>query len=197
MSSIQAWPFIVARNATLDWRPILAPPFLIEAQADYLLVTEIPGPGPELTKPGVIVVRSAQAGPVTIVYSRTPATSELLGRLPAEPLVDGFGRPLHVVEGLVLRGDLSTLPRGLQPLLDRVRAETLRLMPPFWDEEDEAAKPAPSQPLSIDTDSQPPAAQPHDEQQAQKATARIVFPLLLVALGIGVAAWWWWRSRAG
>jgi hypothetical protein len=194
----QAWPFIVARNATLDWRPILAPPFLIDAHADYLLVTETSGPGPELTKPSVTVVKSARAGTITIVYSSIPATTELLGRQPAEPLLDHFGRPLHVVEGLVLRGDHRALPSGLQPTLDRVRTETLRLLTAFWNEEDEAAPPAPSQPIPISTAAQRTAAPapPHDEQQGPKRTGRMALPLLLVVVvALGAAVWWWWSAR--
>lgn len=194
MSTAQAWPFIVARNATLDWRPILAPPFLIDAQADYLLVTETSGPDPELTQPSVTVVKSAQAGTITVVYSSIPATTELLGRQPAEPLLDRFGRPLHVVEGLVLRGDYRDLPSGLQPTLERVRAETLRLLPAFWDEEDEAAPPAPSQPMPISIAAQTTAAPPHDEQQGPKRTSRMALPLLLVVV-LALGAAWWWRAR--
>ena len=100
MSELEAWPFIVARNATLDWRPILAPPFLIEAEADYLLVTQTSGPGEGSTLPRLSVIDSSKAGAITIAYRSVPATSALLGRTPAEPLLDRFGRPLHVVEGL-------------------------------------------------------------------------------------------------
>lgn len=197
MSTAQAWPFIVTRNATLDWRPILAPPFLIDAKADYLLVTETSGPSPELTQPSMNVVESAGAGTITVVFSSIQATTEMLGRQPAEPLADRFGRPIHVVEGLVLRGAQDPSPSDLQSTLDRVRDETLRLLPAFWDEEDEAAPPARSRPMPITViTAQAPAAPPHDEQQGAKTTSRMALPLILIGVLALVAATWWWRARA-
>lgn len=197
MSAAQAWPFIVARNANLDWRPILAPGFLIDASADYLLVTESSGPEDGSGRPNVKVVESAKAGTITLIFSSIPATSELLGEARAEPLVDRFGRPLHVVEGLAVQGSGQLAPSDLEPSLEHVHAETIRLFPAFWVETAEAVPPLRSQPVAIDLSVPAPPAEPADQEQWPQKTTPTARPLILLALIVlGAAAWWWWRARA-
>lgn len=197
MSTAEAWPFIVARNASLDWRPILAPPFLIDARADYLLVTETSDPDPELPQPRTIEVESVQAGRLTIVFSTLPATSHLLGRQSEETLLDRFGRPMHIVDGLVLRGGRRGRTGSMENALDRVRAETLRRFPDFWEESDESTPPARSEPIPIDVAEQTGAPVARDDQVDFNSTRRLFLPVvLLIAVVLGASAWWWWRSRA-
>lgn len=193
MSSIEAWPFIVARNATLDWRPILAPPFLVDAQADYLLVTETSGPGGDTAQLSLSVVESSTAGTITLVFRSTPATSDLLGSTPAEPLLDRFGRPLHVVEGLVLRGDHRTPPGELRPAVDRVRNQTLRLLPAFWEEESEAAATLRSEPMMIDTATEATSGRRQEGDRGPENGNLPAVPFaLIVVIALSAAAWWWW-----
>lgn len=195
MSAVEGWPFIVARNATLDWRPILAPPFLVDAGADYLLVTETSAPGADLPLPRISVIESTKVGAITVAYRSVPATSGLLGRTPAEPLLDRFGRPLHVVEGVVIRGAHRGPPGDLGSVLDGVRAETLRLLPAFWDEESETAPAARSQPVRISVPGGGTTAPPENERRASRSDGWPPLPLAIALLVVvGAAAWWWIRA---
>jgi len=195
MSSIEAWPFVVARNATLDWRPILAPSFLVDAEADYLLVTETSGRGADLTQPSISVIESTKVGAITVAYRSVPATSALLGRTPAEPLLDRFGRPLHVVEGLVIRGAHRAPPGDLGSALDGVRTETLRLMPAFWEEESETAPAERSQPVHIRLSTQEPTVLPDDEERGPGGSSWSALPFVVILfVALGAAAWWWFRA---
>lgn len=195
MSDLEAWPFIVARNATLDWRPILAPPFLVDAQADYLLVTETSGPGRDPAQVSRSVVDSAKAGTITLVFCSTTATSDLLGRTPTEPLLDRFGRPLHVVEGLVIRGAHRASPDDLRPAIDAVRAETLRLLPAFWDEESETALAERSHPMHVSGATPGTTVRPEDRERGPNNGIWPALPFaVMLVVALGAALWWWFRA---
>lgn len=195
MSKLEAWPFVVARNATLDWRPILAPSFLVDAGADYLLVTQTSGPGADPNLPNLSVVESSKAGTITLAFRSIPATSALLGQTPAEPLLDRFGRPLHIVEGLAIRGAHQVSPGNLQPVIDGVRRETLRVLPAFWEEESETVAAMRSQPVRISVASRETAVPPEDGKRAPENGSWPALPFAVVLLvALGAAAWWWFRA---
>lgn len=197
MSEFEAWPFIVARNATLDWRPILAPPFLVDAQADYLLVTETSAPGEDANQPNLAVIESAKVGTITLAFRSIPATSALLGRTPVEPLADRFGRPLHVVEGIVIRGAHRVHWGHLRPAIDGVRAETLSLWPAFWEQESETDPPARSQPTPVSAATQGTTGHPPNEEREPKNGNWPALPLAVVLFALlGAAAWWCWSRAA-
>ena len=145
--AVQAWPFVVSRNPALDWRAIVAPPFLIDARADYLLVTETADPGSGAHGPQVRVATSGRVGSVTLLFRASPATAVLLGEETDDPLEDRFGRPVHIVEGVALLGAYDVEPAGLPTLLREVRPTTVEVYPEFWRRTDEAIAPSPSRPL--------------------------------------------------
>ncbi|MGH3586183.1 MAG: hypothetical protein ACRDQ0_07640, partial [Pseudonocardia sp.] len=93
---MEVWPFVVTRNPVLDWRAIYAPEFLLAAHDDYRLVTATAGQHPE---PG----RVARSGDLTLAFASRPA-SDVLG--PARGR-DGFGRLVHVIEGVVTRSSIA------------------------------------------------------------------------------------------
>lgn len=195
MSTLEAWPFVVARNATLDWRPILAPAFLVDAQADYLLVTETADAGQDPAQLSQSVIESSKVGTMTLVFRSVPATSSLLSRTPVEPLLDRFGRPLHVVEGLVIRGADDGVHGDLGAAVDGVRAETLRLMPAFWKERSETAPAARSTPVHITVADRASAGPPEQGERPPRNERWPPLPLAVVLLVVvGAATWWWLRA---
>lgn len=178
----EAWPFVVSRNPELDWRPVIAPPFLIEARADYLLVHETAGGGAS-DRPQLRRVDSG-LGRLTLAYRRRDAWTALLGdssNLAGEQqLHDRFGRPIHLIEGLVVRGDRDIPRSQVGPLLDAVRVQAAAAFPSFWQLADESIPPLPSAPLIVPT--QPRGRLPMD---------------LLVAGAMGALALLWLRGRQG
>jgi hypothetical protein len=193
---VDAWPFIASRNPTLDWRPILAPDFLIEARADYLLLTETASPDPHPLWPTIEekVVESARAGTVTLLFSSFAATNELLGEESDEQLLDGFGRPIHVVLGLVFRGR-QHVPRSEQEAaVESVRSLTVKHFPAFWHEEREDVGPQRSEAMQATTDAPPTCSATLDTYGSAEAPRTWLFALGVAAITVA-AAIWWWRTR--
>src|SRR4051794_14896662 len=90
------WPFVVTRNAVLDWRAIYAPQILVDAKDTYqlvLLTADTPD-GPGVTSKSA-QFDGAQAG--TLVFRSRPA-ADVLGTAEA---VDRFGRPIRVIDGFL------------------------------------------------------------------------------------------------
>mgnify|MGYP001581859286 CR=1 FL=1 len=115
----------------------------------------------------------------------------------AEPLLDRFGRPLHVVEGLVIRGIHRALPEDLRPAIDGVRAETLRLLPAFWEEQSETVPVARSQPIRISGATQDATVRTQDEERGPGNGGWPTLPFVVVlVVAVGAATWWWWFRAA-
>jgi hypothetical protein len=144
-----AWPFVVTRNRLLDWRPIVAPDFMIDRGGEYLLVHaadpgDVPAPSPLFER----VVTTERYGDLTLLARSRQATADLIGGSAQEQLVDRVGRPIQLIEGLVLPGRHPGCAARWQAQLARVDAFARRAFPGFWQSEDEAEPPAPSQALT-------------------------------------------------
>jgi hypothetical protein len=144
-----AWPFVVTRNRLLDWRPIVAPDFMIAQGGEYLLVHAAdPGDAPTPSPLFERVVTTERYGDLTLLARSRQATADLIGGSAQEQLVDRVGRPIQLVEGLVLPGRHPGCTARWQSQLARVDAIAHQSFPDFWRSEDEAEPPAPSQVLT-------------------------------------------------
>src|SRR3712207_6693249 len=95
---MDAWPFLVSRNRSLDYRAVVAPDFLVRAGRAQILAVAATG---DPTAPDHIFarqIRDADVGDVTLVFQVVTA------REGGEVLTDGFGREIEWVEGVVLKG---------------------------------------------------------------------------------------------
>lgn len=102
--SIKAWPFLISRNRVFDYRPIVVPQPLIEKEASTLLV-EIAGGS--LSAPNTATyreVRSSLIGNMGFVFRVVRAEQGHVGLSGSDPLRDEVGRPINLIEGLVLEG---------------------------------------------------------------------------------------------
>lgn len=139
--TVKAWPFVVARNRTLDWRPIAAPDFLVRDERQYVLLrTMIPDVAEDLAawSSPAHIVDDAQLGTMTVVSRTRLMTRAELGDDGNDPLIDSSGRDISVVEGLVVRGrypDLATQLSGPSPA---TTASTNDYFRSFWTVDDEA-----------------------------------------------------------
>jgi hypothetical protein len=139
---------VVTRNRLLDWRPIVAPDFMIAQGGEYLLVHAAdPGDGPAPSPLFERVVTTERYGDLTLLARSRQATADLIGGSPHEQLVDRVGRPIQLIEGLVLPGRHPGCAARWQAQLACVDAIAHQSFPDFWQSEDEAEPPAPSQPL--------------------------------------------------
>lgn len=144
-----AWGFAVTRNKLLDWRPMLAPEFMIAQGGEYFLVHAAdPEDGPDPSRVVERIVTSERYGDLTLVVRNIEATADLIGGSPREQLLDRTGRPIQMIEGLVLRGRHPGSAARWEDQLTRVDVMARRAFPRFWESEDEAEPPVPSQPLT-------------------------------------------------
>jgi hypothetical protein len=145
--SIEAWPFAVMRNPVLDWRPVLAPPFLIDSGGDYGLVLATWEASAQMQ---VRVIENSRDGALTLVFRRVPATGNHIGDgAPDASLHDRHGRPISIVEGLVIPGRRDAPARELTHAMEQVDTLLREHLPQFWNETDEAASAARSSPLTL------------------------------------------------
>jgi hypothetical protein len=141
------WPFIVARNPSLDWRPICVPDFLAESRCEFVLVTETPEPPSD----GTVRVRQIElstAGSLTIVYRAKHAAYYLPEQLIDGRAADRFGRPINVVEGLVYRGKFALEDDCIAHQMDDASRLAESAIPAFWFVEDEDVEPVITQQIS-------------------------------------------------
>ncbi|KAF0957313.1 hypothetical protein [Rhodococcus sp. T7] len=150
----EAWPFVVTRNSTLDWRPIAAPPFVIDARTDFLLVRHTAGDGAHPVPLTVRHVDGPIVGSLTLAFRSRAATRALLAdsRDQESQLRDRFGRPVFVVEGLALRGDVHLEEATATAAIDRIQTITTKHFPSFWCETNEAALAIPTASVEIQAD---------------------------------------------
>ena len=145
----RAWPFVVTRNRLLDWRPIVAPDFMIAQGGEYLLVHGAdPGDGPIPSPVFERIVTTKRYGDLTLLASSRPATADLIGGSAQEQLVDRVGRPIQLIEGLVLPGRHPGCAARWQAQLAQVDAIAQQSFLDFWQSDDETEPPAPSRALT-------------------------------------------------
>ncbi|MGN7200338.1 hypothetical protein [Arthrobacter sp. SAFR-044] len=136
---VEVWPFIVARNPELDWRPIYAPDFLVQDKNDFMLVLQT-GSAPHQESILTKTIDVRHRGRFTLAFRSRPA-SQMLRDTEGK---DRFGRPIHVIEGLVVPGWHPIDEAGVERLLDAQQELTAELLGAFWGTSSEQALAVPS-----------------------------------------------------
>jgi hypothetical protein len=192
-----AWPFAVSRNAWLDWRPCVAPAHMIAQGGEYFLVHaadpgDRPCPSPVFER----VISTERYGDLTVLARCLPATADLIGGSSHEQLRDRAGRPIQLIEGLILPGHQPGSAAGWEDQLARAHEIALHAFPEFWRSEDETAPPTPSQPLTrplVDdvtadrqaTDSEPGSAvQVGPQGRSGVSARRVIVSAVTVLVGL-------------
>lgn len=103
-----AWPFLVSRNRILDYRLVVAPDFLVEAQTSNRLIRYVEADA--TGNPTRQDVRDPELGDLTVVYRVAPAID---GERKYE---DHVGRQILWIEGVVLKGTGATLTDAVDVL---------------------------------------------------------------------------------
>jgi hypothetical protein len=140
-----AYPFVVARNRTLDWRALVAPDELINANEDYALVLQT---GEE--HPAPVTIRrwdDHSARPWVLCFRSVPADPGFVGEDRMGQLKDKFGRKLYLVEGVVLPGSGEPSTARARELVEQVHDDAVSAFRDFWTEVDEAVPPIASAPI--------------------------------------------------
>jgi len=154
--SENAWPFLIGRARNAGYRVVVVPDFM----ADAASVDALSGAARDVRLPAdaacVRELHGLPGGAVLVVYrSFTPRGGDY--GLGADELTDGFGRPIRVTEGVVLRRAATA---GLPPItvadLEQARAAVAGPYRDFWQQErDYTRRVSAGFPLGAAEDSRP------------------------------------------
>jgi hypothetical protein len=131
---IQAYPFLVSRNRSLDYRTVVAPLFLINEGISSVLARAAGG---NLTLPGYAICREIQGtqlGDLTLIFHVIEANQkDIYPDKADEVLIDPFGREIVFIEGVVLkeRPDKFVVT---QELFDFIHERILNGYRSFWED---------------------------------------------------------------
>jgi WD40 repeat protein len=132
MKNIEAWSFLVSCNLYIDYRTVIAPDFICDADVAFFLTQAA---GENITKPGTVLYREVYhsiAGQLTLIFRVIPATAENTGLPGNGVLKDTFGRGIDLIEGVVLKGirpDVYISEATLGEIHEQVIARYCK----FWD----------------------------------------------------------------
>jgi hypothetical protein len=131
---IQAYPFLVSRNRSLDYRTIVAPSFLINEGISSVLARAAGG---TLTLPGYAICREIQGtqfGDFTLIFHVIEANQkDIYPDKADEVLIDPFGREIVFIEGVVLKGRPDKFV-VTQELFDSIHERMLNSYRSFWED---------------------------------------------------------------
>jgi hypothetical protein len=104
---LEAWPFLIGRNKTLDYQPVISPHFLSENRLSFLLAQAASGveSGPDSAT--YREIHGTKVGDLSLIFRviQPKAGDYSLGG--DEILVDEGSRPIRLIEGIVILGRLN------------------------------------------------------------------------------------------
>ena len=133
---IQAYPFLVSRNRTLDYRTVVAPRFMCDNGVAHELARAAGG---SLTPPGHAVFREIQVIPpenLILVFRVIESNQqEIYFNDSDETLTDPFGRDILWIEGFILENKIN-LPNLTLEAFEIVHKQLLSSYCLFWESTD-------------------------------------------------------------
>jgi len=105
----EAWPFLITRNKVFDYRTVIAPQFMVGRSVSSLLAKATKG---DPTSADCAVYREVHGSPlgdISLIFRIVQASNHHLGLEGSDLLRDQFGRPINLIEGLVVKGRASDL----------------------------------------------------------------------------------------
>lgn len=116
MSEIQAWRFLVSRNQFLDYRTVVAPDFMCQINIASLLAKTAEGDPISEDHAYYREIHGSKSGDLTIVYRVREAQAREINDDLEGILKDSFGREIHFIEGVVLKGIQASLAITIENL---------------------------------------------------------------------------------
>lgn len=146
MSEVEAWRFLVSRNQFLDYRTVVAPDFMCQANSASLLAKTAEGDPISEDQAYYREIHGSKSGDLTIIYRIREAQARDVNDDAEGILKDSFGREIYLIEGVVLKGIQASLAITIENLESNHQrlAEDYRV---FW----EWVSPQPSIPSEMIT----------------------------------------------
>jgi WD40 repeat protein len=104
MNEIQTWRFLVSRNQFLDYRTVVAPDFMCQANISSLLAKAAEGDPMNDDSAYCREIRGSKVGDLTIIYRVIEAQAKDIDPEIDGALKDSFGREIFWIEGIVVKG---------------------------------------------------------------------------------------------
>ncbi len=152
---IKTWPFLVSRNAVFDYRVVVAPQYMIDNKVTSLLAKAAGG---DVTQSMSAIHREVyhpnlEGGASSLIFRIIEANTQYIGLEGNEALKDQYGRPILLIEGFVVREQISIDPIVVteDDLLNAHRSMQEDFQT-FWHETSSTPTVRPSRPLSLPLD---------------------------------------------
>lgn len=116
MSEIQAWRFLVSRNQFLDYRTVVAPDFMCQANIASLLAKAAEGDHTNDDSVYYREIHGSKVGDLTIIYRVNEAQARDVNPEVDGALKDSFGREIYFIEGIVIKGIKSSISVTVETL---------------------------------------------------------------------------------
>lgn len=132
MKNIEAWSFLVSCNLYIDYRTVIAPDFICDADVAFFLTQAA---GENVTKPGTALYREVYhsiAGQLTLIFRVISATAENTDLPGNGVLKDTFGRGIDLIEGVVLKGIRPDVYIS-EATLGQIHEQVIERYRKFWD----------------------------------------------------------------
>jgi hypothetical protein len=95
------WPFLISCNKEVDYQPIIAPDFMVDAKKSGLLMRWAKFDNDLSGNIREVAIPTSDWGKITLLYRVTMAKKE------QTPYRDSSGRPILWIEGVVVKGDIK------------------------------------------------------------------------------------------
>jgi hypothetical protein len=118
-----AWPFLISRNRTIDYKVIVAPDFLVQTGQENILGNV---PGEQVTEKPVYHKLKSDGGVLSLIFMVK------LAKTGQSTLRDEFGRPILWTEGLVFRDNVEGL-KVAEADFQSLHEQMQILFKSFWD----------------------------------------------------------------
>ncbi|MBE9145562.1 WD40 repeat domain-containing protein [Planktothrix mougeotii] len=144
MNYTPAWSFLVSRNQYLDYRTIVAPDFICNADVSIILAKVAIG---EVSKPETAYYQEIDhpsVGKLTLIFRVILATGDNTGLPKTGVLTDGFGRKIRLIEGIVIK-EFQPNFRLSQTTLEEIHEPLMECYRKFW----EIINPVPAKPSEV------------------------------------------------
>jgi hypothetical protein len=189
----KAWPFVITRNQTLDYRTLIAPQFLLENGTVGVLIREADAGGDHPWAPTWREVHDRRVGDLTLLFRSVAATGGLVGGGNDRPLRDQAGRRIFMIEGLVVESR-NPNREAVESHLDRVHELAVQAYQRLWGSTDIRHPATPSDPLPLPTTRPQRWLQPawggrraSPQPDRRKRAILVGLVLLLVVAGASIA----------
>ena len=106
MNEIQCWRFLVSRNLFLDYRTVVAPDFMCQANITSLLAKSAEGDLTYKNNAYYREIHGSKTGDLTLIYRISEAQANYINPEAEGVLKDSFGREIFFIEGIVVASNV-------------------------------------------------------------------------------------------